>query len=361
MARLQRAAEAAKITLSDQPYATLSEEYLLEKDGVPIHLSVEISRAQYEELIEPYVAETLDALHVALSGAGLAVANINEILLVGGATRTPLVQRRLEEELGMQPRAEVDPDLCVAMGAAIQAAVIAGAQAPTVLVDVTPYTFGTSALEYFMGEMYPYCYVPLIRKNTPIPVSRSEAFCTIFDGQSKVDINVYQGEDPDALNNIEIGRFTIEGLRDAPAGNPLITTFSLDVNGILQVTSREKETGLQHSITIDNAISRFTGDKLAEARERIDELFGEQNGSELQPDVIADDADAAKVDYGRRLRVEAGALIEKAERLLANAGSEDAEDLVNAVEAVKDCMAGADVDLKTAMDTLADLLYYLDA
>ncbi|MEF8748715.1 MAG: hypothetical protein V5B31_12985 [Candidatus Accumulibacter propinquus] len=108
-------------------------------------------------------------------------------------------------------------------------------------------------------------------------------------------------------------------------------------------------------------VSRFTGDKLAEARERIDELFGEQNGSELQPDVIADDADAAKVDYGRRLRVEAGALIEKAERLLANAGSEDAEDLVNAVEAVKDCMAGADVDLKTAMDTLADLLYYLDA
>jgi molecular chaperone DnaK len=118
--------------------------------------------------------------------------------------------------------------------------------------------------------MYPYCYVPLIRKNTPIPVSKSEGFCTVFDGQSKVDINVYQGEDPDALNNIEIGRFTIEGLRDAPAGNPLITTFSLDVNGILQVTSREKNTGLVHSITIDNAISRFTGDKLAEARQRID-------------------------------------------------------------------------------------------
>jgi molecular chaperone DnaK len=105
--------------------------------------------------------------------------------------------------------------------------------------------------------------VPLIRKNTPIPVSKSEGFCTVFDGQSKVDINVYQGEDPDALNNIEIGRFTIEGLRDAPAGNPMITTFSLDLNGILQVTSREKETGLVHSITIDNAISRFTGDKLS--------------------------------------------------------------------------------------------------
>jgi len=358
MARLQHAAEAAKITLSDEPYATLAEEYLFEKDGVPIHLSVEISRDDYEEMIEPYVAETLEAVHVALSGAGLTVADINEILLVGGATRTPLVQRRLESELGMQPRAEVDPDLCVAMGAAIQAAVIAGGQAPTVLVDVTPYTFGTSALEYFNGDMYPYCYVPLIRKNTPIPVSKSEGFCTVFDGQRQVDINVYQGEDPDALNNIQIGRFTIEGLRDAPAGNPLITTFSLDHNGILQVTSREKNTGLVHSITIDNAISRFTGDKLGEARHRIDALFRDQEGEEGRPGASVG---AAPVDDSRRLRVEAGALIEKAERLLASAGTEDAEDLVNGIEAVKDQLGGPDASLKTAMDALADLLYYLDA
>ena len=358
MARLQHAAEAAKITLSDAPYATLAEEYLLEKDGVPIHLSVEISRDEYEEMIEPYVAETLEAVHVALSGAGLTVADINEILLVGGATRTPLVQRRLERELGMQPRAEVDPDLCVAMGAAIQAAVIAGGKAPTVLVDVTPYTFGTNVLEYFNGEMYPYCYVPLIRKNTPIPVSKSEGFCTVFDGQSKVDINVYQGEDPDALNNIEIGRFTIEGLRDAPAGNPLITTFSLDLNGILEVTAREKNTGLVHSITIDNAISRFTGDKLAEARQRIDGLFSDQENAEGRP---GESAEAAPADDSRRLRVEAGALIEKAERLLASAGTEDAEDLVNGIEAVKDQVGGPDANLKKAMDTLADLLYYLDA
>lgn len=358
MARLQHAAEAAKITLSDEPYATLAEEYLFEKDGVPIHLSVEISRDDYEEMIEPYVAETLEAVHVALSGAGLTVADINEILLVGGATRTPLVQRRLESELGMQPRAEVDPDLCVAMGAAIQAAVIAGGQAPTVLVDVTPYTFGTSALEYFNGDMYPYCYVPLIRKNTPIPVSKSEGFCTVFNGQRQVDINVYQGEDPDALNNIQIGRFTIEGLRDAPAGNPLITTFSLDHNGILQVTSREKNTGLVHSITIDNAISRFTGDKLGEARHRIDALFRDQEGEEGRPGASVG---AAPVDDSRRLRVEAGALIEKAERLLASAGTEDAEDLVNGIEAVKDQLGGPDASLKTAMDALADLLYYLDA
>ncbi|HRD92025.1 Hsp70 family protein [Accumulibacter sp.] len=352
MARLQRAAEAAKIALSDQPYAILSEEYLLEKDGVPVHLSVEVSRDEYEEMIAPFVAETIEAVHVALSGAGLTVSEINEILLVGGATRTPLVQRRLEQDLGLQPRAEVDPDLCVAMGAAIQAAVIAGGQAPTVLVDVTPYTFGTSAIGPLNGEIYPYCFVPLIRKNTPIPVSRSEGFFTVYDGQTKVDVNVYQGEDPDALNNIEIGRFTIEGLRDAPAGNPLITTFALDVNGILQVTSREKESGLVHSITIDNAIGRFAGDKLTAARDRIDGMFGDR-----------EEAGAAEAVGGRRLRVEATALIEKAERLMTSTGAEDSEDLVNGIEAVKDCLAGSrsEAELKTAIDALADLLYYLDA
>lgn len=359
MARLQQAAEAAKITLSDEPYATLAEEYLLERDGLPIHLSLEISRQHYEEMIEPYVAETLEAVHVSLSGAGLTVADIDEILLVGGATRTPLVQQRLEREFGMQPRAEVDPDLCVAMGAAIQAGVVAGTQVSAVLVDVTPYTFGTSALQYVNGEMYPYFYVPLIRKNTPIPVSKSEGFCTVFDGQSRVDINVYQGEDPDALNNIEIGRFTIEGLREAPAGNQLITTFSLDLNGILQVTAREKDTGLLQSITIDNAISRFTGDKLAEARHRIDGLFRDhERGADGRS---AAGAAASPVDDSRRQRVEAAALIEKAERLLATAGTEDAEDLVNGIEAIRDHMDGPDADLKTAMDALADLLYYLDA
>ncbi len=359
LARLQRAAEAAKITLSDQPYATLSEEYLCEKEGLPIHLSLEVSRHEYEEMIEPYIGETIEAVHVALSDAGLAVADINEILLVGGATRTPLVQRRLENELRMRPRAEVDADLCVAMGAAIQAAVIGGGQAPTVLVDVTPYTFGTSALAKFEGEMYPYCYVPLIRKNTPIPVSKSEGFYTVYDGQRTVEINVYQGEDPDALNNISIGRFLVEGLRDAPAGNPLITTFSLDLNGILHVSAREKETGLEHSITIDQAISRFTGDKLSEARERINAMFADQEGVAESP---AGTATGGGMDESaRRLRVEAKALIEKGERLLPGASSENAEDLVNSMETVKDAITGSDSDLKAAIDALADLLYYLDA
>ena len=290
---------------------------------------------------------------MALSGARLTVSDIDEILLVGGATHTPLVVRRLGGELGLQPRGEVDPDLCVAMGAAIQAALIAGGQTHTVLIDVTPYTFGTGALGELRGETYPYCFIPLIRKNTPIPVSKSEVFYTVADGQKRVDVTVYQGEDPDALNNIEIGRFTVEGLRDAPAGNPIVIDFALDLDGILDVTAREKQTGLEHSITINNAIARFQQDKLDEARSRVQALFGDQHAGAA--------VERERLDDGRRLRVEARALTEKAERLLEKAGAEDAEDLVDAIEAVNDAVAGDDALLQAAMGSLADLLFYLEA
>ncbi len=355
MARLQRAAEAAKIALSDAPFARLMEEYLVEHEGVAVHLALEVSREQYEAMIEPYLDETIDAVHVALSGAGLTVSDIDEVLLVGGATRTPLVARRLEQDLGRQPRAEVDPDLCVAMGAAIQAALIAGSRTHTVLVDVTPYTFGTSALDEFEGEPYPHCFVPLIRKNTPIPVTKSDVFYTLFDGQESVEVCVYQGENRDALENIEIGRFRVEGLSDVPAGNPIVLGLSLDLNGILEVTAREKKSGLQRSITIDNAISRFEPDKLADARGRVQALFGEES-------TLGGDAAAATPEVdARRLAVEAQALVEKAERTLERVAPQDAEDLVDAIEAVKDALAGDEAALKAPTDALADLLYYLDA
>ena len=361
MARLQRAAEAAKIALSDAPFATLSEEYLLEHKGVPVHLVLEVSRERYEAMIEPYIDETLDAVHLALSGAGLTVADIDEILLVGGATRTPLVVRRLEQDLGQHPRAEVDPDLCVAMGAAIQAALIAGTRTRTVLVDITPYTFGTSAVGDLDGEPYTHCFVPLIRKNTPVPVSKSDVFFTMFDGQDAVDVCVYQGEHRDALKNIEIGRFRVEGLSDVPAGNPIVLGLSLDLNGILEVTAREKKSGLQRSITIGDAIARFDQEKLADARNRVQTLFGEpgQTGDALADADASGETQAPGVN-ARRLAVEGGALVEKAERVLDKVGAQDAEDLVDAIEAVQDALASDESALKTSMDTLADLLYYLD-
>jgi len=365
MARLQRAAEATKIALSDAPYATMAEEYLLEHQGVPVHLVLEVSREQYEDLIEAYIQETLDAVHVALKGAGLAVQDIDEVLLVGGATRTPMVVRRLEEVTGKQPRAEVDPDLCVAMGAAIQAALIGGAQTRTVLVDITPYTFGTSTLGELRGQPYAHSFVPLIRKNTPIPVSKSEVFYTIHDNQDSVDIQVYQGEDPDALNNIEIGKFRVEGLSRVPQGNPIVLGLALDLNGILEVTAREKRSGLQRSITIGNAIARFEADKLDAARSRVQALFGEPEpaGGAWAEAALHTAAEPPSVPgaEARRQRVEGQALLEKSERLLESMGAQDAEDLVDAMEALKEALAEDGAALKGSMDVLADLLYYLEA
>ncbi len=365
MARLQRAAETAKIALSDRPYATVAEEFLFEKDGAPVHLSLEISRDEYEAMIEPYITETMDAVHVALTGAKLGVAQIDEVLLVGGATRTPMVSRLLEALTGIQPHGEIDPDLCVAMGAAIQGEIIAGGTSPTVLIDVTPYTFGTSSVGDLGGREYPYCFVPLIRRNTPIPASRSEVFYTLFDNQEAVDVTVFQGEAPDALDNIEIGRFVVEGLRKVPAGNPIVLNFSIDINGILQVRASEKKSGLAHSITIDNAISRFEDGKLDEAHQRIRSMFDDDMGPDDDDDAAQDGAQTVAAPLGhRRSLVEAGALIEKAERLLKTAGADDREDLIDNIEAVREAMAQADgsddTALEQAMATLADVLYYLD-
>ena len=350
-ARIRRAAEAAKIHLSSHPFAMLEEEYLLTDQERTVHLSVELSRQDYEEMITPFIDQTLKAAHIALEGANLSVSDLDEILLVGGATRTPLISQRLEEELGLQPRSEVDPDLCVASGAAIQGAVIAGDKVNSVLVDVTPYTFGTSALSRLAdGELYPYVYVPLIRKNSAIPTSQSEVFFTSYDEQEAVDVMVYQGEDPDALNNTEIGRFRIEGLSKAPAGNEIVTTFSLDLNGILQVSSIEKKTGNETSITIDNAIARFEEEAMTQARARIERLF--------EGEFEVDDEQAGKAQ--QRHNTQALALIEKAERLMDSANEEDREDLVDMVEQLKDVMTQGG-DMAAAIDELSDLVFYLES
>ncbi len=326
MARIRRAAEKAKIHLSDNPFALLEEEYLLEKDGKVINFSLELDRHDYEAMIQLFLDETLKAVHTALDGADLSVADLDEILLVGGATRTPLVAHGLEQELRLQPRSEVDPDLCVAAGAAIQAAIIGGGQAASVLVDVTPYTFGTSALAELDGEMYPHCFVPLIRQNSAIPTAKSEVFYTAYDGQDKVEVMIYQGEARDALKNTEIGQFLMEGLSDVPAGNEIITTFSLDIDGILHVSAKEKKSGLEVTITIDNAIARFEGVQMEEAQARIGRLFEDE--SEPEP--------GSGGQLKQRDHVQAEALVEKAERLMDGASENDRDDLVDLAEGLKD-------------------------
>ncbi|RKZ56487.1 MAG: heat-shock protein Hsp70 [Candidatus Parabeggiatoa sp. nov. 2] len=353
MARINRAAEAAKQTLSAQPFVTIEEEYLDEHDGAPVHLSLELARDDYEEMIGDYIDETLEAVHIALKGANLTASDIDEILLVGGSTRTPLVSQRLEEEFCKQPRLEVDPDLCVATGAAIQAAMIAGADVSAVLVDITPYTYGTSAIGELDGEFYLYKYVPIIHKNSSLPISKTEVFYTMVDNQEKVKVQVFQGEEPDALNNIQIGEFMVEGLSGAPANNPILLKLELDLSGVLHVSAIEKQSGLEKSIVIDNAISRFEEGEMEAAKERILEIFGEESTDAVVVE--------PKIDSHHAV-VQARALVEKAERMLEDASAEDREDMVNLIEAINDAIAKEDyAALKEPMDQLSDILYYLES
>jgi molecular chaperone DnaK (HSP70) len=354
LARITRAAEHAKFVLSDQPFVQIEEEYLLEHEGAAIHLSLELSRIDYEDMIEDYINATIDAVHIALKGAKLTPADIDEIVLVGGSTRTPCIRERLFDEFGFEPHSEVDPDLCVAMGAATQAAMISGQKVDAVLVDVTPYTYGTSALGYLGNEYYPHKFVPIIHKNSALPIRKTEAFVTNYDGQDVVNVTIYQGEDPDALNNIKIGEFLVEGLQDVEAGNIITLTLALDLNGMLQVSAQEKATGLEKSITIQNALSRFEYETLDSAKQRINKLFGQSDeGSVVH-------TEPHKVDKPEV--VEARKLIAKAEALFDKTSNDDKEDMIDLIEDIHTCIAESYSDrLKETAAKLADIIYYLES
>ena len=349
VSRLRHAAEKAKIELSSQPFSTIEEEYLLKKDETPVHLRMELSRDQYEKLITPFIDETIEAVHTALRDGGMAASAIDEILLVGGSTRTPLVRNRLEQDLQKLPRGEVDPDLCVAGGAAIQGAILAGDTVNAVLVDITPYTFGTDTLGRIDGIPSEYEFVPIIRKNSPIPVKCSELFYTVYPDQEQVKVTVFQGEDPDARKNIELGEFTVSGLSEGPSGNEIVIGFSLDVNGILQAEATEKKTGLSKSITIDNAISRFEDQELDTARERIEDLFGDKPD---QDDDGAGSQETVQQDT---------AIVEKARTMLDTVEEDDREDMINLLEAINDADKAGDTErYREAVEELTELIFYIE-
>jgi len=344
MSRVIRAAENAKIALSSEPYFTIEEEHLTEDKGRSVHLSLEVSREDYEEMIKPFIEQTEEAIHTALDGAKLRVIDIDEILLVGGSTKTPLVRTRLEEKLDRPIRLEVDPDLCVAIGAATQAGIISGENVSATLVDVTPYTFGTSALGEMHGHEYPFVYVPIIKKNTPIPVTRSESFFVQYDGQDKINVHVYQGEDPDALNNEELGDFLIDDLKNMHAGDPIITTFSLDINGILNVTTTEKKTGKQKSITIDNVISRFQDEELEKAKQQVASLFEDE------------ESQASKNDPSQ-----GNELLKKAKKIQATLEGDDKEDITDLIDELETAINANDEDaIRNVSEEITDLIYYLE-
>ena len=386
MSRLLRAAEEAKKRLSFEPYTRLREEHLCERDGVPAHLDLEISREEYEHLIRHLVESTLDSVHRALADAGKQPDQVDEILLVGGATRTPLVSELLREKTGLVPRQEVHPDLCVALGAGVLAARLSGHDVDRVLVDISPYSFGPSHFGFLDGRPSEHCYHPVIARNTPLPTSRTDTYCTMVDKQEAWQVSVYQGDDPNALNNILVGRFLIEGLSAVPAGNEVLCRMDLDLDGILRVTATEKRTGLAKHITIEGATTAMSDAQVAEARRRMLNLFGDAGsptdaehdsdvGEDVDGDVVATPeeagrarrADAAEPPTGgahreRRVSIsEARAVIERGQRLHERMSVEDREEAMTFQRAIEQAIGSGDWErLRAATTDLADLLFYVE-
>jgi molecular chaperone DnaK len=359
--RVLRAVENAKIALSTEVVTKIQEEFIAEKDGIPLHLDIEIDRPAYEALIGPLLSKTLTCLDQALEDAKLDAHQLHKVVLVGGATRTPLVQELLEQRLGRPVHAEIEPDLAVAMGAAVQGGLIAGVDVGPVLVDITPHTLGVSTLGELDGNVTDRVLSPIITRNTPLPATRTEMYATVFDGQKAVEIKVYQGEDPDCQFNTLVGRFKIEGLADVSRGNQIIVRLDLDLNGILKVTATERATGLARHVTIDNAMEQFRTKQRSDAIDRLDDLF---EAVEAPSDVETEDSADAGEGLAAPLRTaidSAQALISKAGRVRVGANAEDAAEL-DAM--VVDLHAAIDRrsedDIRKITSELEDLVFYLE-
>lgn len=364
MSRLLHAVEEAKKRLSFEPYAQIREEHLAERASVPVHLDLEVVRSEYEHLIRHLIEGTLDSVHQALADAGKRPDQVDDILLVGGATRTPLVSRLLEEKTGLVPRQELHPDLCVALGAGVLAARLAGHEVDRVLVDISPYSFGPSHLGLRHGVPYEHCYHPIIARNTPLPVSRTDSYFTVVDHQEAWRVSIYQGDDPDALNNILVGQFLIEGLMRVPAGNEILCRMDLDLDGILRVAAIEKRTGLAKHITIEGATTALSEDEIAQARRRMADLFGAVDEEDLDEDAVTVESGVTEEEERRddRVRIsEARALLERSRRLLDKMAAEDREEAIALHEQLEAAMNAQDWDrLRRASADLADLLFYVE-
>lgn len=272
-ARLLRAAEKAKITLSDHPYVWVKEEYLAEKNGIPLHLEMEISRTIFEETIHELLWQTTESIKQVLADAGVRPEEIDQVLLVGGSTRIPAVWELVTDTVGIEPSLAVNPDEAVALGAAVQAAIIAGEPIDAILVDVTPHPLGIAVAEFRMGQVITDRYRVLIHRNTTIPVTKEDVFYTLYPGQDTILIEVYQGGEPIASHNTQLGEFLITDLESpSPLENAAVTVrFDFDVDGILHVTAQDRETGNRAEITVEATLNRLDEEAIATAQQQFQE------------------------------------------------------------------------------------------
>ncbi|OAV07875.1 molecular chaperone DnaK [Moraxella catarrhalis] len=333
MQRLKEAAEKAKIELSSSQSTEVNLPYITADSSGPKHLVVTISRAKLESLTEDMVARTIIPCKTALEDAGLSASDIDDVILVGGQTRMPLVQQKVQEFFGKEPRKDVNPDEAVAMGAAIQGAVLSGDKKDVLLLDVTPLTLG---IETMGGVM-----TPIIEKNTMIPTKKSQVFSTATDNQPAVSIQVYQGERKIANQNKLLGNFDLTDIPPAPRGVPQIeVTFDINADGIMNISAKDKGTGKSQSIQIkaDSGLSESEIEEMirtAEANAAEDEKFANLANARNEADGRIHAVQRALKEAGDKVTAEETASVEAAISALEAATKEDdADDIKAKLEAL---------------------------